>query len=326
VIETPAISVVYLTPIEKIGANAVPNNEIIVPELLPPSEDGVFKTLLTHPDAKPILRDVVESYLRIPVANVEVRNAELHIADINEKRERFDVNCIADDGTQFEIEMQSESISGDSFGTEHKIVKSRAVYHLCDLHSGQSGRNIRYDKLLRSFQMTFCGYTVFPKHEEFVRRFSFRDESGIELVDSVGIIFVELTKLGKIMAKPIEEMTGEEFWALFFAIGSEPKHSGLIDKMIAARREIKMATELLQTISKDENERARFRARRKYQMDLDHSMLVARDEGIEEGIIQVAIKMLKLGFPIEQIIEATGLTREYIEKLRVMHDIPAASN
>jgi hypothetical protein len=38
--------------------------DFIVPELLPPSEDGVFKTLLTHPDAMPILRDVVESYLR----------------------------------------------------------------------------------------------------------------------------------------------------------------------------------------------------------------------------------------------------------------------
>ena len=57
-----------------------PYDEIIVPELLPPSEDGVFKTLMTHPDAKPILRDVVESYLHIPVVNVEVRNSELPIA------------------------------------------------------------------------------------------------------------------------------------------------------------------------------------------------------------------------------------------------------
>jgi predicted transposase/invertase (TIGR01784 family) len=126
----------------------------------------------------------------------------------------------------------------------------------------------------------------------------------------------------------------------------EAKYKDLIDKMIAARREIKMANELLQTISKDENERARFRARRKFQMDLDHSLLVARDEGleeglekgleeglekgreagIEEGIIRVAIKMLKLGLPVEQIVNATGLSWEYIEKLRVMHDIPVLSD
>jgi hypothetical protein len=32
--------------------------EILVPEILPPSEDGVFKSLLTHPDAKPVLCDL----------------------------------------------------------------------------------------------------------------------------------------------------------------------------------------------------------------------------------------------------------------------------
>jgi predicted transposase/invertase (TIGR01784 family) len=217
------------------------------------------------------------------------------LSDINEKRERFDVNCVTDDGTQFELEMQSESISGDSRATGHKTVKSRAIYHLCDLHSGQSGRGIRYDNLKNSYQMTFCGYTVFPDHEDFIRRFSFRDEKGEELYDAVGIILVELTKLSTIMKKPVKEMSGEECWALFFAIGSEPKHKDLLDKIIAARGEIKMAEEILQTISKDEDERARFRARRKYQMDLQHSFLVAKDEGLAEGKAEGKAEGLKEG-------------------------------
>ena len=293
----------------------MPFDDIIIPELLPPSEDGVFKTLMTHPDAEPILRDVVESYLRFPVVKVEVKNVEMPVSDINEKRERFDVNCTVNDGTQFEIEMQSDTISGDSTGTNHKIVKSRAIYHLCDLHSGQSGRNVRYDKLMRSFQMTFCGYTVFPERKDFVRRFSLRDENGLELSDSVGIIFVELTKLTEAMKKPIEALTGEEFWALFLAIGSDPTQKELLDKMIAARREIGMAVELLQTISRDENERARFRARRKFQMDMEHSLIVARDEGRDEGVLAVAKKLLKMDMSLDNILEATGLTREEVEGL-----------
>jgi len=139
----------------------MPHDDFLIPELLPPSEDGVFKTLLTHADAKLILRDIVESYLHFPVVKVEVRNAELPISDINEKRERFDVNCTVNDGSQFELEMQSEAMSGDSMKTNHEIIKGRAVYNLCDLHSSQEGRNIRYDKLLRSYQMTLCGYPVF---------------------------------------------------------------------------------------------------------------------------------------------------------------------
>jgi len=288
-------------------------DDIIIPELLPPSEDGVFKTLLTHPDAAPVLRDVVESFLHFPVVKVEVRNVELPIADINEKRERFDVNCTVDDGSQLSVEMQSEAMSGDSIGTNHKVVKSRAVYNLCDLHSGQSGRSVRYDKLMRSFQMTLCGYTVFPERKEFVRRFSFRDEDGTELSDAVGIIFIELTKLGDVINKPVEAMTGEELWSVFFAYGADQQYTELLDKMIAARGEIKMARELLQTISRDENERARFRSRRMFRIDMEHSLLVAGDE----RAFAIARNLLKRNRPVDEIMEDTGLTREELEGLRV---------
>ena len=296
-------------------------DDIIIPELLPPSEDGVFKTLMTHPDAEPVLRDVVESYLRFPVVKVAVKNVELPISDINEKRERFDVSCTVNDGSQLDVEMQSESMTGDSQRSDHQVVKGRAIYHLCDLHSGQSGRSIRYDKLMRSFQVTFCGYTVFPEHNSFVRRFSFRDENGMELSGAVGIIFVELTKLGDVLKKPVETMTGEEIWSIFFAYGADQKYSDLLGKMIVAKEEIKMAKELLQTISRDENERARFRARRKFQMDMEHNLLVARDEGRDEGeeakAVAIAKNLLEMNLPIEQIVKATGLTHEEIEGLRV---------
>jgi len=265
----------------------MPYTELIIPDLLPPSEDGVFKTLLTHPDAKPILRDVVESFLKFPVINVEVRSVEPPISDINEKRERFDVNCTIDDGSQLDVEMQSEAMSGDSNLTNHKVIKNRSIYYLCDLHSGQTGRGLRFDRLLRSMQMTFCGYTIFPGRTEFVSRYSFRDEKGVELSDSVGIIFIELTKLTDIVNKPAETMSGEELWSVFFAYGSEPKYRELINRMISVRREIKMAIDLLQTISKDENERARFRSRRMFQMDMEHNFTVARDEGREEGRSEV---------------------------------------
>ena len=44
-----------------------------------------------------------------------------------------------------------------------------------------------------------------------------------------------------------------------------------------------MAKELLQTISKDEIERAHFRSRRMFLMDMEHNLIAAKDEGREEG-------------------------------------------
>jgi predicted PilT family ATPase len=149
--------------------------------------------------------------------------------------------------------------------------------------------------------------------KEFVRRFAFRDEGGDLLTDAVGIIIVQLTMLDNIMKKPVETMTGEEMWALFLAIGSDPKYNDLLKMMIAARREIKMARELLQTISRDENERARFRARRKFQMDMEHSLIVAGDE----RAISIARNAIEMDMPIDTIVKLTGLTCKEVEGLRV---------
>jgi predicted transposase/invertase (TIGR01784 family) len=202
-------------------------------------------------------------------------------------------------------------MKGDSIPGGHKNIKSRAIYNLCDLHASQEGRGVSYKNLMQSFQITFCGYTVFPERDGFIHRFSFRDASGGELLDSVGIVFVELTKLDDVMKKPVGEMTGVELWALFFSIGGEPKHRALLEKMIEIKEEIKVAAELLTNISRDPNERARFMSRRRFQMDREHDRAVA----IEEGVVKVARNLLKMKMPLSDIAEATGLTSEEIEKL-----------
>ena len=313
--------------------------DIDIPELLPPSEDGVFKTLLTHPDAEPVLRDVIESFLGFSVVKVEVRNVELPISDINEKRERFDVNCSIDDGSQAEIEMQSQAMEGDSGRIDHDIVKSRSIYYLCDLHAKQAGRGKRYDKLLRSFQITFCGYTVFPENEDFISRFSFRNEKGKELSNAVGIVFIELLKLSDIIKKPVEDMTGEEQWSIFFAYGGDKDHIDLIDKLCTSRSGIKMAKELLSTISSDERELALYRSRRRYEMDMEHNRAVWVDEGLEKGLekgreegreeglekgreetrVEIAKNLLETKLPLEEIVKVTGLTLQELEVLRDTH-------
>ena len=71
---------------------------------------------------------------------------------------------------------------------------------------------------------------------------------------------------------------------------------------------------ILQTISTNEDERARFRARRKFRMDMEHNIIAAQDE----RAMIIAWNLMKMGLPIEQIVTATELTYEEIEHL---HDI-----
>jgi predicted transposase/invertase (TIGR01784 family) len=221
---------------------------------------------------------------------------------------------------------------GDNAATGHMGIKNRAIHYLCDLHSSQEGMGIDYRELMRSYQITFCGYRVLPGKPGFINRYSFRDETGDELSDAVGIVFVELPKLDAAMKKPVEEMTPAEMWGIFFGHADEPKWRSLLDSIILARGEIGMASELLSGISKDEAERARYLSRRRFFLDMEHDRTVTRKEGrkegreegleegrekgVEEGRIEIAKNALAMKLPDEQIVKLTGLSREKIEALR----------
>ena len=273
-------------------------------DILPPSDDRVFKLILTSEDAKPVLMDLISSIIKRPVVEVEVRNNEIPSGDTEEKAERFDVNCRIDDGSQVDLEMQASRIQEESDG-EHQNLKGKSIYYLCDLHSSQPSKGVRrYDKLARTYQVTFCSYTVFPDRDEYVNSFSLRHDKDNELLsDAIHVVYVELSKLHEIMKKAVADMTDLEKWSIFFRYASDPTHRETVN-------------EVLMSISQDERERAVFRSRRMYQTDLQSDLATAEDRGERRGRIEVARNLLKINLPLEQITLATGLTSEEVERLR----------
>jgi hypothetical protein len=75
--------------------------------------------------------------------------------------------------------------------------------------------------------------------------------------------------------------------------------------------EIKMAYDILTDISQDADERARFRARRKFQMDMTHNLIVA----VEENRKEIARNLLTSGVSLEIIVKSTGLPLNEIQNL-----------
>ena len=318
-------------------------------DILPPSDDRVFKLILTSPDAKPVLTDLISAVLGRTVSNVAVRNNELPPEDTEAKAERFDVNCVLDDGTQIDLEMQASRIQEETDGS-YQNLKGKSIYYLCDLHSSQSAKGVRrYDKLARTYQVTFCSYTVFPDRTEFVNSFSLRHDEDNELLsDAIHIIYVELSKLQEIMKKSVMDMSDLEKWAVFFQYASEPQERETVNEVIASKEALQMAGDLLMSISKDERERAVFRSRRMYQTDRASDLATAEDRGIKigerrgieigkregveigkrEGVeigkregaqnsrIEIAQRMLYRNRPIDEIVEDTGLSIEEIESLK----------
>ena len=85
-----------------------------------------------------------------------------------------------------------------------------------------------------------------------------------------------------------------------------------------------MAGDLLMSISQDERERAVFRSRRMYQTDMQSNWATARDQGRKEGRaegeqkrnIEIIRNLTRMGFSLEQISEATGLSPEEVKRFR----------
>ena len=315
-------------------------------KILPPSDDHVFKLLLTSPEAKPALTDLVSAIIKRPVTNVVVRHNEIPVEDTREKAERLDVNCKVDDGSQIDLEMQASRVMEIADG-KHNNLKGKSIYYLCDLHSSQPAKGVpRYDLLARTYQVTFCSYRVFRNRKEYVNSFSMRHDEDNELFsDAIRVIYVELCKLKETVMKPVIEMTDLEKWAVFFRYADNHKKRGTVNKIIESKEALQMAGELLMTISQDERERARIRSRKMFETDLASDMATAMDigrkkgrkegrkegrqegkrEGIREGrqegkreeALAIAQNLLEMKMPIEQIVTATGLTREEVQKLKI---------
>lgn len=151
-------------------------------DMFPPSDDQVFKLLMTFPEAKPGLINLISGVIGRQVIDVSLLANELPTEDTEEKMERLDVNCKIDDGSQINLEMQANRIQEDS-GGQHINLKGKSVYYLTDLHSSQLSKGIRrYDRLARTYQITFCSYTVFPEQAGYKSSFSLRNDTTGELL------------------------------------------------------------------------------------------------------------------------------------------------
>ena len=282
-------------------------------EILPAKDDQIFKSLLTRnePESKIVLMDVIGSVIGRKVTDVVVKNNEPATMDVSQKQERLDVNCEIDGKEIVNIEMQSSYIR-ELPDSEHRNLKNKSAYYGCDLFSSQSIKGKSYTDLVKTYQITFVAYTVFPNLPDYRNEFMPRTATGEILTEELSWIFIELSKLKEIIKKPVESMTSLEMWSIFFECADDPSHRKVINEIIRVKEEIQMASALLQSISQDDYERARFLSKRKFENDLESD----RNTAVKIMQLEIAKKMLQRGTPIQHIMEDTGLTEKEIKGLK----------
>jgi predicted transposase/invertase (TIGR01784 family) len=269
--------------------------------------DNVFKAVFTRdaPESRTALSRLVSAITCRPLTVLSITANEPPVDNIRDRQIRFDIPCKTGDGEPVNIEM---SLNPSTF----ELV--RLEFLAGKLFTGQDirGSDKSYNDLKAAYQIAILAKGRFLEDDSLLHSFEYYDpERGVSLGGRSRIITVELGKAESLVEKPVSEMTAAEQWAVYFRYLTDRSKRRKINEMIANEEGIAMASEVLITISKDERERAQLMSEWKYEVDTQSRLVEAKREGIRE----VAQNLKKLGAPIEQIAQATGLSAGDIAKL-----------
>jgi predicted transposase/invertase (TIGR01784 family) len=280
--------------------------------ILPFKDDYIFKTMLTRHDSGIIRNSMISAFTGLKIVSSEIAENEPAIETFAyEKPVRFDVNCVTDDGTRVEIEMQAHTMTGDSIQNKHENLRARSLYYMGKLFAAQGAK--KYSDMNKAFQIMICDYTVFSD-DKFIHRFYYRDGETL-LSDYCCIIYVELPKIKKSLEKPFDDMTDDERWAVFVEYVSDARFEKKA-REFETRKEFKEAMETLSRISQSDRDRAYYISRLKYEMDTEQAMYNAEERGKAEALVTMAKGLMEYGLPLEAIAKLTKLPLSKIESLR----------
>ena len=267
--------------------------------------DNVFKAVFARdtPISLRALSKLISALICQEITVVSIKANEPPIDNIKDRQIRFDINCRAKNGELINVEM---SFNPDPFEPV------RMEFHAGKLFTGQDikGADKGYNDLKQAYQITILAKERFFQDEEFYHSFEYYDPiRGISLNGKTRIISLELSKLDDIVSKPVEEMSSQERWAIYFKYSADKSKRKEINKILELEEGIAMASKLLIKISKDEIERARLMSEYKYELDTQSKLVNAKREGMEKGENYV-LKLMAQGLNYEEI-------KKKIEKMRI---------
>ena len=265
--------------------------------------DYAFKKIFGSEENKDILIEFLSLATGIEkndFNDIRIENNELQPQFYQDKAGRLDIKVILKDGKKIDIEMQNIYFS---------YYPKRSILYWCELFIESFKKGEAYSNLNKCIAINILNES-FPLTDKLHSIYQILEiENHSQLDDVLAIHFLDLTKL-----KAIQE-TELEKWLLF--IRTEDKK--VREKLAEGNPMIAKANVVMNNFYSNEKERAAYQAAWRYESDrvsmLKETEEKAMAKGIKEGIISTAKKLIKMNIQIENIAEATGLTKEEIAKL-----------
>ncbi len=287
-------------------------NKLKEVEMLPLSNDYVFKRIFGKGGNKKILKSLLEAILKINIKKIEVKNPEIPKEAIDEKLSILDIKAEINENTMVDIELQV----GNTTAIERRLIVYNAKLIAGDIKVSEEYKNVKdtiiiciiNDNIVKRNAYLSLAMLKYEKTEE-IRyvNMGYEKEEEEYLTDMVKYYIIELPKFKKKKPKVADLL---EKW--LYVIGGDQK---MMEEYKKENEEIKEAIEQLKEMSADEYERELYEIRERSRLTYNTEMNEAKKKGIEEGKKEIAKKMKEKGVEVEFIQEITGLTIEEINLL-----------
>jgi predicted transposase/invertase (TIGR01784 family) len=239
-----------------------------------PKVDYAFKHMLGRESTRPILIDVLDSVLNPAPGNhtsdIDLLNPFNPKQALDDKLSILDIKARDQSGRQFNVEMQMLAF---------RYYEKRILYYCSRLHQEQLHEGQDYLHLKPTISISFLDHVLFPQVPKYHLRFSLLEAT--HHFPFTGDMEFHILELPKFTKSAVELESGLDIWLYFLRHAEKMDTDNLPQAM--RRPLVIRAFEELKMLTQTDEERERYEARRKAQLDYNTGMKVARMEGRDEG-------------------------------------------
>ena len=274
-------------------------------------DDYVFKRTFTRDDPNGILRDFLESVLKIKLRNVQVLNAEIPKDILDERGSVLDIRAELDNTKIVDIEMQVQD--------QGNISKRSTVYMSKNIAT-QIKTSEDYQGLKPSIVINILNFNRYKRNSyHSIAHMKFEKTSKEKYVDlgykeedqlATDVLEMHFIELPKFIKKNPEIKTKLDEW-LWLIAGREDK----VEMSKLDNPEVKKAMKLVDEIMADPKEREIIEARAMAKFNYDTGVAYAKEQGKKESKKEVAKRMKELNMSDEQICQVLNITADKLKEL-----------
>ena len=270
--------------------------------LLSPKVDFVFKKIFGSEENKSVLISFLNATLKPKkeIVSVDLKNTDIEKEYLKDKFSRLDVKATTSNKETINIEIQLKN--------EYDMIQ-RSLYYWSKIYEEQIQEGDSYSNLNRTVCINILNYN-YLKNDRFHNIYRLKEiETNEELTDIEEIHFIEIPKLRELNLNDEADML--EVWIEFLR---DPE-SEVIRNIEMSNEAVRKAKDKLYKLSQSKEDRELYFLREKSIRDEISALSKAKEEGIEQGILEIAKNLLDI-LDDNTISEKTGLSLEEVRQLR----------